>query len=73
MIRSAQDVIAVARSRGLDVQIRPGPPRMPVLVRPKNVDKSLVTDTLLVALKAWWWEIVEVLDSEAMNKVAHNP
>jgi hypothetical protein len=62
MIRSAQDVIAVARSRGLDVQISPGPPRIPVLVCPKQVDKKLVTDTLMVALKAWRPEIIEILE-----------
>jgi hypothetical protein len=63
MIRSAQDVIAVARARGFDVQIRPGPPRMPVLVCPKNVDRRLATDTLMSALKAWRSEIIEILES----------
>ena len=65
MIRSAQDVIAVVRARGLDIRIRPGPPRMPVLVWPKNVDKRLVTDALLAALKAFRSEIVERIERES--------
>jgi len=72
MIRSAQDVIAVARARGFDLAIRPGRPRMPVLVCPKNVDIRLATDTLLGALKAYRPEIIEILESEATNKLAQN-
>lgn len=61
-IRSAQDVINVARSRGFDVKIDPGPPRMPVLVRPKNVPMSLVTETLMQALRAWRVEIMALIE-----------
>jgi hypothetical protein len=35
---------------------------MPVLVCPKSADKRLVTDTLLVALKAWRTEIIDILE-----------
>ena len=46
---------------------------MPVLVCPKNVDRRVATDTLMSALKAWRSEIIEILESEATNKVARNP
>ena len=61
MIRTALDVIAVARSRGLEIKIDEGPPRMPVLVRPAGVDRGEITDALLDALKAWRLEIMLIL------------
>ena len=73
MIRSAQDVIAVARARGFDLAIRTGPPRMPVLVCPKNVDQRLASKTLMAALKAWRQEIIEILEREATTKLAQLP
>jgi hypothetical protein len=60
-LHSAQDVIAVARARGFDVKVKPGPPPMPVLVCPAKADKRLVTDPLLDALRAWRLEIIEEL------------
>jgi hypothetical protein len=60
-IRSAQDVIDVARSRGLEINIDPGPPLMPVLHRPANIAKAMVTDTLLGALRAWRLEIIDIV------------
>ena len=67
MIRSAQDVIVVARSRGFDVRIKPGPERVPELVCPKNVDRRLASETLINALKAWRPEIIEILEQESME------
>lgn len=61
-IRSAQAVIDVARSRGFDIVIRPGPPRMPVLVCPDGVPVSLATETLMGALKAWRIEIMALIE-----------
>lgn len=65
-IKSAEDVIRVARERGFDVQIRPGPPPMPVLYRPHKSDKSLATPVLLDALKAWRLEIIDILSKEKL-------
>ena len=61
-ITTAKDVIAVARDRGFGLRINPGPPRMPVLVVPGDVKKSLATDCLMAALKAWRIEIMEELE-----------
>lgn len=58
---SAKDIIEVARSRGLDVRIIPGPPPMPVLHVPAEVDAGHATEILLSALKAWRLEIIEEL------------
>lgn len=60
-LKSAQDVIAVARERGFDVRLNPGPPPMPVLHMPAGTDRKLATDTLIDALKAWRLEIIEEL------------
>jgi hypothetical protein len=60
-ITGAKDVIAVARARGFDVQIRPGPPPVPVLVRPPGSDRGLATKVLMGALRAWRLEIIEEL------------
>lgn len=59
MIRSAQDVIKVAESRGFQIRVNAGPPPMPVLCVPRTADRSLVTDVLLDALRAWRLEIIE--------------
>jgi hypothetical protein len=60
-LHSAQDVIAVARARGFDVRVNPGPPPMPVLVCPAKADKNLVSPALMAALTAWRLEIIEEL------------
>jgi hypothetical protein len=60
-IKSAQDVLSVAQARGLRVKVEPGPPPMPVLVRPHGVRRDEVTDPLLAALRAWRLEIIDLL------------
>lgn len=60
-LRSAKDVIDVAKARGMRIRIDPGPPVMPVLVRPEAIDRDLVTDALLAALRAWRLEIIEAM------------
>lgn len=60
-IRSAKDVIAIAKDRGFGIKIKPGPPPMPVLVAPAAVDITHATDVLMEALKAWRLEIIDEL------------
>ena len=67
MIRSAKDVIAVAKSRGFSVKITPGPPVMPVLIVPGKADRSDATETLLNALRVWRLEIIEELSKATDN------
>ena len=67
-IKSAQDVIDVARSRGFDVRINPGPPVMPVLFVPAKAQKADATDVLLGALRAWRLEIIEILRPQGMDQ-----
>jgi hypothetical protein len=66
-IRSAKDVIDLARARGFIVLLNPGPPPMPVLRRPSNVSASEVTEVLLGALKAWRVEIIAELQQQDME------
>jgi hypothetical protein len=66
MILTARAVIEVAKARGFDVRVKPGPPPMPVLFCPGKADKSLATDALLEALRAWRVEIINEL-SPARN------
>lgn len=63
VIRSAKDVIEVAKSRGFSIRIDEGPPPMPVLLRPSGVKKDEVTKALMDALKAWRLEIIEEMNS----------
>lgn len=63
MIRSAKDVIEVAKSRGFDIRIDEGPPPMPVLMRPGTVSKDNITKALMDALKVWRLEIIEEIKS----------
>ncbi len=65
MIRSAKDVIAVAKDRGFEIKINPGPPIMPSLMVPGKSDRAGVTETLLNALRIWRLEIIEELSKEA--------
>lgn len=58
MIRTAKEVIAVAKARGLTIRVDPGPPPMPVLQCPDGT-RPMATDTLLNALRAWRIEIIE--------------
>lgn len=61
MIRSAKDVIAVAKDRGFEVRVNAGPPIMPVLCVPGKADRKDATETLLNALRIWRLEIIEEL------------
>lgn len=61
-LKSAKDVIAVARDRGFSIRVKPGPPPMPYLVNPNGeVPKVLASDALLAALTAWRLEIIDEL------------
>jgi hypothetical protein len=61
LIRKAEDVLEVVTARGLNVRIDPGPPPMPILGRPHNVPKEMVTDALLDALRTWRLDIIDLL------------
>lgn len=63
-IRSAQDVIAVARARGFKILLDPGPPPMPFL----RGDTRQATQALMVALKAWRVEIMDALTTESCER-----
>lgn len=65
-LKTAKDVIAVAKARGFEIHVRPGPPPMPVLHCPGNVPKSLATETLLNALRAWRLEIIDELTRDGV-------
>jgi hypothetical protein len=60
MIRSANEVIEIAKARGFKFKLDPGPPPMPKLVG----DPIQATDPLMQALKAWRVEIIEVLNND---------
>lgn len=64
-LKTAQDVIAVAKARGFSIRVEQGPPPMPVLCRPGKVQVELVTDALMDALRAWRLEIIEEISKEA--------
>jgi hypothetical protein len=72
-LTSAQAVIDVARARGLDVQVRPGPPVMPVLLCPAGCDRRMATPALLAALKAWRADIIEMLGPPNESKPEKSP
>jgi hypothetical protein len=52
-------VMTVARDRGFDVFVKPGPPPTPVLVHRPGSDPRLATEALLNALTAWRPEVIE--------------
>lgn len=56
-IRTAQDVIDIAKRRGFSIRLQPGPPPMPVL----RGKRDEATDALMEALKAWRVEIIEII------------
>lgn len=62
-LKTAKDVIAVAKARGFGIAVNPGPPPMPYLVLaglpPEK--KNDATETLLNALRAWRLEIIDEL------------
>lgn len=60
-IKSAKDVIEIAKARGFAFRVDPGPPPMPVLVKPPNVPKEEASPVLMEALRAWRLEIIEEL------------
>jgi hypothetical protein len=66
-LKTAKDVIGVARARGFSIRVDAGPPPMPVLVRPGKLDRSNVTDALMNALKAWRLEIIDELARETQS------
>ncbi len=66
-IRSARDVMQVARERGFRFEVDEGPPPMPRIVG--YADRS--TPALLDALKAWRLEIIEIV-LEEREAVQHN-
>ena len=57
MIRSAQDVLDVAKARGFTVHIDVGPPIMPFL----RGDVREATGPLMAALKCFRLEVIELL------------
>ncbi len=61
MIRTAKDVIKVARQRGFDILVNEGPPPMPFL----RGDPTNATAPLMEALRAWRLEIIEELTRKA--------
>jgi hypothetical protein len=70
MIRSAQDVIAIAKARGFDLAIRPGPPPMPVLTHcGGDRQAAQATPVLMEALKAWRVEIMDLLREKTNDSV----
>ena len=58
--KSAAEVMAVARDRGFQIKVDPGPPPMPYLLG----QKDHATPVLLMALKAWRLEIIKELLSK---------
>lgn len=58
--RSAEDVMRVARDRGFQVLVDPGPPPMPFLRGPRTE----ATEALVGALRAWRVEVIEALKRE---------
>lgn len=64
-LKTVDDVIRVAESRGLRIWIDPGPPPMPMLRVPSGVDRGLATVALMDALKAWRVDIIERLTKES--------
>lgn len=66
MIKSAKDVIAVARERGFGLRVDPGPPPMPFLVNTRGEKGRLdATDVLMNALKVWRLDIIAELQGSA--------
>lgn len=65
-IRTAKDLIAVARARGFGFRVDLGPPPQPYLVS-RNNTKRLATEALLNALKAFRVEVMEELAKETMR------
>lgn len=60
-LRSAKDIVELVRRRGMSIRVDPGPPPMPILVRPHSVPEASVTEALMNALRAWRLEIIELL------------
>ncbi len=65
-IRTAEDVIAVAKARGFKIVVDPGPPPMPKLtfrVQPDKVEaqREEATPALRGALKVWRVEIMKLV------------
>ena len=69
-MRTAKDVIAIAKARGFEVRVNPGPPPMPVLFVPGKSDRSQATPALMDALRAWRVEIIEELKDRTISNSA---
>jgi hypothetical protein len=64
MIKTAQDVIAVAKKRGFTIVVEPGPPPVPMLRYSKGkVDPKLANEPLMDALRAWRLEIIDIVQN----------
>jgi hypothetical protein len=63
-LKTAKDVMAVARDRGLEFRLDPGPPVMPVLHYKDAAGKANVTPALRGACTAFREEIIKELEEE---------
>jgi hypothetical protein len=63
-VKTARDVINVAKSRGLRIIISPRNPRRLSIVRPQWVPEEEVSPGLIECVKAWRPEIIEELQAE---------
>lgn len=70
-LKTAKDILSVAKARGFKVEVRPGPPPMPVLFNPTGPDTSHATPVLLQALKAFRLEIIEELTKAKIESNGH--
>lgn len=65
MMITAKDVVDVVHARGFRIKLDLGPPPMPLLNRPTGADKTLATEALMGALRAWRTEIIEMLKASS--------
>ena len=66
--RSAADILAVVKARGLFVTVDPGPPPMPLLHAGSRLLKDEGTEPLLAALRAWRLEIISEVGTHLQEK-----
>ena len=65
-LENARAIIEVARDRGFEIVILPGPPKVPVL-RPVG-ERPQFSEVLLNALQVWRLEIMEELERETPER-----